>query len=970
VEIAVPVSSTLGQTAVDCESRGAGWPAVAFHLTAVDACPAQFASAVKAVIMTNKSDPPDEGAEGRSASAQEQDAALRKLAAGEGDPIALAKVLRQRPELLDVYHGLPDSKLVRTVRGLAQLSHDILTDVETGGTPLDHAVFVGHYGKQQVFHGPERRAEFHKIAIGELKSLDGASTEKCGNLSHLLSAAPALPRRCQRCYELPLKQCEYRIVDEALNRVLKEQTDERRRLDSKRIWSEPFWSVWHAISWIAFRDVERLCDINSEQALIPVGRYASNYGPSLKEAKPESLLLAALRNDHLRAIRNSAELPDLYWADVDRYKVDRDVSFRRTDVCRCWPGSGEGLARQHENASYAQAQNVHERRKALDQLRDRLEQGAEIRAALEKAYSDQSKEAQAAPSPETLDPFEAVLELLSGRNARELADLSEAAAARFAELKGELTPERETALRLLVAGQGSAQAIIDALRSVPSLVDLVPLPYTPRIQAIRELIQIAEAGSAWDGFNDQYWTIGQMVLWATTGDRWAVDQASNDSGRRGELFGQDRAKVVFDALNVPRERIRQAADELWRQCLSGHVKALVRAPDLQWRPIPASDWLHLDILLRMENTPWVVRRGKAFTAPGHENILFPRPEAEKLRKFLPGGRSEHDVTALPPAAEAEQSAARPPDNEKRSRRIAQIEERLKAPDLRDRTHYRVTEIVDDRVPDSNPQRRAEYFRAFELGLKDGLFNDGKRELSQLFFMDAASGYLMRLTKDRLAMYLGEPSAKDPDAKDPNAIAARDAVVGVVWKMDAAKYRARRLESLARQTWMLRRFVGRWFTDYNLGPLPSWLEDAPAPGAEPRATLGEPPASSSSEGDNGGPRRSDEVPSDRVAEPDTPEPRPNSPAPPDKSRKRGKPRDYDWGEIDIFIRDLIKERGPLQEDHESADWRRPADIEREVHAYFESRVTKGVYPRAPSESTVRGYVAKTLKSLEEEADKGR
>ena len=48
--------------------------------------------------MTDESGPPDEGAEDRSASAQEQDAALKKLAAGEGDPLELAAVLRRLPD--------------------------------------------------------------------------------------------------------------------------------------------------------------------------------------------------------------------------------------------------------------------------------------------------------------------------------------------------------------------------------------------------------------------------------------------------------------------------------------------------------------------------------------------------------------------------------------------------------------------------------------------------------------------------------------------------------------------------------------------------------------------------------------------------------------------------------------------------------------------------------------------------------
>jgi hypothetical protein len=334
------------------------------------------------------------------------------------------------------------------------------------------------------------------------------------------------------------------------------------------------------------------------------------------------------------------------------------------------------LAGQPEDASYTQAKHAYEQRKAIGQYKDGLQEDAEISAELEKAYSAQVKESQVPPPPETLGPFEAVLDLLRGGNDADLRDLSQAAAERHVALRSALTPERETALRLLATGQGSAQAIIDVLRPVLSLLNVVPLPHTPRILAIRELAQIANFPPEWNGFDDdQYFTTGQMVLWAMMGDRWAVDQASNDSGRRGEFFAQDRAKIVFDALNLPRERIQHAADKLWRQCLSGDVKAC----DYQGRPIPKTDWLQLDILLRMENTLWIARRGQASPPPGGVKVLFPRAEAEKLRKFPPEGRSEdHNVTAPVPStkgmelasqggAEVEQSRTPPLDNEKRAR---------------------------------------------------------------------------------------------------------------------------------------------------------------------------------------------------------------------------------------------------------------------------------------------------------------
>src|SRR5262249_37747599 len=129
-------------------------------------------------------------------------------------------------------------------------------------------------------------------------------------------------------------------VEKVANDVLNERQEERRRLDCERIGSEPYWSVWNVFSWIAFRELARLCEIEDENSLKRVSRYgATSYGASLKEAKPELLLLAALRNGELKAIRNGTELASIYWADKRR--VDRDVRFRRISVRRCWPGRGE-----------------------------------------------------------------------------------------------------------------------------------------------------------------------------------------------------------------------------------------------------------------------------------------------------------------------------------------------------------------------------------------------------------------------------------------------------------------------------------------------------------------------------------------------------------------------------------------------------------------------------------------------------
>jgi hypothetical protein len=79
-----------------------------------------------------------------------------------------------------------------------------------------------------------------------------------------------------------------------------------------------------------------------------------------------------------------------------------------------------------------------------------------------------------------------VLELLSGRNAVDPADLSEAAAAHLAALKSALTPERETALRDLESGKGSTLATARIFRAAPHLLDV--LADTPLVRKVWELV--------------------------------------------------------------------------------------------------------------------------------------------------------------------------------------------------------------------------------------------------------------------------------------------------------------------------------------------------------------------------------------------------------------------------------------------------------------------------------------------------
>jgi hypothetical protein len=762
----------------------------------VDACPALLAPAVKAVIMTDESGPPDEGAEDRSVSAQEQDAALKKLAADEGDSLELAAVLRRLPELLDLYPQLPDTEHVRIVRGLVQFSNpDAFALVESRRVPINQAAFVGHYARRCFAH-------HHPLPVSEDFQI----------------------RAMNRLAENQPVSADYAVhlIDEVANDVLDEQKANQHRLDCERVWNKPDWSVWNVFSWIAFRKPALLLEIKDDKGLSGLARYGKSSWKNTKpkEMKPEPLLVAALARGNLKAIKlGRGEVLASYW--FGKTKVDRDTWFDQESVRRHWPGPPEELAGQSENGSYAQAKHAYERRETLNQYKDKLEQSAENRSEIEKADSTQYREAQTASSPETVGPIMAVLELLSDRNGAVLSDVSEAAAARHQALKSALTPERETALRDLETGKSSTLATAKIFRSAPQLLDV--LPDIPLVRKVRELVQMLNAPQEWDGFLDPYWTRGQTVLWIVTGDPWTVDQTSTKSGRHGETWEEVRVADLIDKLMLRREHIEEAAEKLWQRCLDGRMTAF----DGQNHPISAIEWRHLKIVLNSENVPCIVhrdRRRASAIVPAYSDVVFLRDDV--LREFPPEG----DVEGT--SKDADDGAAQCEESEIRGRRaklIAGIEQRLGAPALRSRTHYRVTEIVDDRVPDDNPQRRAQYFRAFELAVKAGVFNEGKRQRSQLFCLDAASQSFMRLTKDSLAMYLGHT------AEDASAIAVRDSALRA-WNMDPAEYRARRLESLARRTWMPRRFVGRWLTDYNLLPVPSWLEDTtPATSTAPLET---------------------------------------------------------------------------------------------------------------------------------------
>jgi hypothetical protein len=241
----------------------------------------------------------------------------------------------------------------------------------------------------------------------------------------------------------------------------------------------------------------------------------------------------------------------------------------------------------------------------------------------------------------TRSRYAVALDLWTGQKAETVA-LNKAVAAHLAALKSAITREQETALRDLETGKGSTLATAKMFRSAPHV--LAMLTGTPLIQKVRELVQILNAPDEWNGFFDAYWTIGQTVLWRLTRDSEVVDEASNDCGRLGDTWGQVKAAVLFDTLNLPRERVQDAADELRRRCLDGRVTAI----DGQNRLIPAIEWRYLKIVLDTDNVPSVLRRGQSSIVPAYPDVVFSRVEV--LPEFPPG-HAEAEETVPRPGSE-------------------------------------------------------------------------------------------------------------------------------------------------------------------------------------------------------------------------------------------------------------------------------------------------------------------------------
>jgi hypothetical protein len=256
----------------------------------------------------------------------EQRAALSNLAAGEGEPVALARVLRPVPHLL-LHWPLDATLLAKTVWALGQLPDEILIDVEGGGMGVERAVFLLHYARRLMLDSPERRADFQRRAVAALKALGAAQSGECGSLSHL-SPTAALLHRCPRCDDDPAPPCELRIVEEVASTVLDEQKADQRRVWGMTEWDKPIWTVWNVLSWIVFRQAERICAVVHENEFNAESRHDNRW----QSAKGE--LISELQIGRLVGVKGQHPLPPTHWYGVKR--IDADTLFTRAEVIGLW----------------------------------------------------------------------------------------------------------------------------------------------------------------------------------------------------------------------------------------------------------------------------------------------------------------------------------------------------------------------------------------------------------------------------------------------------------------------------------------------------------------------------------------------------------------------------------------------------------------------------------------------------------
>jgi hypothetical protein len=157
--------------------------------------------------------------------------------------------------------------------------------------------------------------------------------------------------------------------------------------------------------------------------------------------------------------------------------------------------------------------------------------------------------------------------------------------------------------------------------------------YSHRNFTLREFEdQITSKPENWNGFEDPFWNLGQVVLWIATKDPALVDAASDASGQLGkntpssEIYGLIRAALAIQGKGLTGQQARDAVVEVKGQCMDGKLFSTTDG-----RPISAEDWRHLEIVVR-EDILMVVSEPNAI-AHATPDLRFSRENV--LRCFPP-----------------------------------------------------------------------------------------------------------------------------------------------------------------------------------------------------------------------------------------------------------------------------------------------------------------------------------------------
>jgi hypothetical protein len=151
----------------------------------------------------------------------------------------------------------------------------------------------------------------------------------------------------------------------------------------------------------------------------------------------------------------------------------------------------------------------------------------------------------------------------------------------------------------------------------------------------------------WDGFQDPFWNLGQVILWIATRSPKYVDGASDASGALGkntassDTYGRVAAGEQIKK-QLTSQQFRDAVVQIKQQCVAGTLNAMTQSKSLS-----PDQWRHLDIVVN-DHVPTVVWRNypKVAGAGGHAtpDLRFRRDEV--LRRFPP---NTADFTEIPDA---------------------------------------------------------------------------------------------------------------------------------------------------------------------------------------------------------------------------------------------------------------------------------------------------------------------------------